>query len=40
MEQQVLDLLVGTLDASGPIRNHAEQQLEQLYSNVSGFLLP
>ncbi len=33
MEQQVLDLLVATLDASGPIRNDAERQLEQLYTN-------
>ena len=33
MEQQVLDLLVATLDPSGPIRNDAERHLEQLYSN-------
>lgn len=33
MEQQVLDLLGATLDASGPIRNDAERQLEQLYTN-------
>jgi len=33
MEQQVLDLLAATLDASGPIRNNAERQLEQLYTN-------
>ena len=33
MDQQVLDLLVGTLDASGPIRNDAERQLELLYTN-------
>lgn len=33
MEQQVLDLLVSTLDASGPIRNQAERQLDSLYTN-------
>ena len=33
MEQQVLNLLVATLDASGPIRGDAERQLEQLYTN-------
>ncbi len=33
MEQRVLDLLVATLDPSGPIRNDAERHLEQLYTN-------
>ena len=33
MEEQVLSLLAATLDASGPIRNDAERQLEQLYTN-------
>lgn len=33
MEQQVLDLLVATLDPSGPIRNDAERHLESLYAN-------
>lgn len=33
MEQQVLGLLAATLDPSGPIRNDAERQLEQLYTN-------
>lgn len=33
MEQQVLDLLIATLDPSGPIRNNAERHLEQLYTN-------
>lgn len=33
MEQQVLDLLVATLDPSGPIRNDAERHLESLYTN-------
>lgn len=33
MEQQVLDLLAGTLEPSGPIRSDAELQLEQLYTN-------
>jgi len=33
MEQQVLNLLVATLDASGPIRNDAERQLEQLHTH-------
>ena len=32
MDQQVLDLLVATLDPSGPIRNDAERHLESLYS--------
>ena len=33
MEQQVLDLLVATLDPSDPIRNDAERHLESLYTN-------
>lgn len=33
MEQQVLDLLVATLDPSSPVRNNAEHQLEQLYTS-------
>ena len=33
MDQQVLDLLVSTLDPSAPIRTDAERQLEELYTN-------
>ena len=33
MEQQVLDLLVATLDPSDPIRRDAERHLESLYTN-------
>ena len=33
MEQQVLDLLVSTLDPSKPIRTDAERRLEQLYTD-------
>lgn len=33
MEQQVLDLLVSTLDPSGPIRTEAEHHLDSLYTN-------
>ena len=33
MEQQVLDLLVATLDSSAPNRTNAERELEQLYTN-------
>ena len=33
MEQQVLQLLITTLDTSAPIRTDAERQLEQLYAN-------
>ena len=33
MEQQVLDLLVSTLDPSQPIRSDAERHLEQLYTD-------